>query len=1298
MAFLTIQEGADALKPGDCLVIGPGEYSENVRVHQLGDQEQDTVIRAEEPGTVLLRGERDADLSFQPVPGRRFTHVATCDGMVLAVLETDSLALLQLAPTVTEVDFGPGRYFHDAVAKKLYLSSTDFQPPGRHHYKISVRKGHGLEINESRRVVVDGLAASGFMEPVEKRVLSYPVSGFMIRHSERCVVRRCVAFFSRSGITINNGSREDQSPGGNRVEHCRLYGNVEGLVAHHPGDELFCDSHSFLNSTYGARFYGARRRDKTCRFQRLVAWGNPGGDYWFKGRGLSSEATHARADQCVAFKDSHILAYSQGIKGARDYRGNTGPTTMRLPDGNRQFHELMDREFADPFTFDFRPQATATITEPGKDYEYQGPYPYRANIRYLSSDGSDQNDGLSMTQAWKTLDHAVKGLRPGDTLYFAAGRYRLSMALTELSNVSLRGRGLETPVVDGPLTATGCHGLSIQRIHWTGPVRIVDSVNVTLDNCVLTGKVVEARGVKGLRVTHNLMSVPLKLRKCDGVDLRGNLYATVPGVRADGLVGIRYSGYNGYPHADAVWEVAGKRITLDELRESQHDVHSRVVASHESHDLAGRGPLGTALGPWRAWRPQSVQLIGPFVHSTTDTTANVEWWTTHPVKTRVRWGDTPECRDNSVIDQASFFSHSLTGLQPGKTYYIKVEPISLNAAADPARRIQPLSRGGSVLQVTTALKPSTPRTLYVATTGNDSHDGASLRTAWRTLQHAADNVRPGDHVLISGGEYPGAVYFRTTGALDKPITFQAAPGERVVISGMRERLRVGFVLYDKSHYRFDALYFEGFAGIPDNKGLAECSALLVHGGRDLQITRCHFSLGWGPAIRATYTRDILLRNSAFFNSMTAIIFSRCPGLRVENNVFAHALIHHLLVYATPTAKAQFVRNNIFCENTRGKTHLASAGLGKSQSNNCFFTRWPGGDRRVLGGGGVTGGLTLPEYCIKVGPTDSFHGNPQFPGLLGYRQGWGPGYVNKDFNGLFATNPELVRRGVGLQPEAFRDFHFWKEDWPYDRAWADKLLARMAAAEAGDDRDALAAYLALIDDTRMDDQLKSDLLDCAAQCADRLDDFDQALALAKRIPTPVLSCRRQMARLHSRGKFAELIGQFADQRGRGTFHLNWRCPDDERPLADVLYYRGIAYAEIGELKQAEKDLRIMVDKGLRLGYSPGPSLLDLSWKRLGDFYRDYLKDDAKALESYAQVLSRTTVYHAERPMPKPVLSGSSEVLGSATKAACAILRRQGKEGEARKWEIALRRAQEEAMTFLKKAESADNTAGSSKGDQ
>ena len=40
-AFLTVQKGVDALKPGDTLTIGPGEYFETVKRADLGTEDMD---------------------------------------------------------------------------------------------------------------------------------------------------------------------------------------------------------------------------------------------------------------------------------------------------------------------------------------------------------------------------------------------------------------------------------------------------------------------------------------------------------------------------------------------------------------------------------------------------------------------------------------------------------------------------------------------------------------------------------------------------------------------------------------------------------------------------------------------------------------------------------------------------------------------------------------------------------------------------------------------------------------------------------------------------------------------------------------------------------------------------------------------------------------------------------------------------------------------------------------------------------------------------------------------------------
>src|SRR5689334_4011150 len=77
----------------------------------------------------------------------------------------------------------------------------------------------------------------------------------------------------------------------------------------------------------------------------------------------------------------------------------------------------------------------------------------------------------------------------------------------------------------------------------------------------------------------------------------------------------------------------------------------------------------------------------------------------------------------------------------------------------------------------------TMTTLHVATDGDDSKDG-SASGPLRTISRAADLARPGDTVLVHGGEYREWVQPRRGGlSATRRITYQAAPGEHVVIKG-----------------------------------------------------------------------------------------------------------------------------------------------------------------------------------------------------------------------------------------------------------------------------------------------------------------------------------------------------------------------------------------------------------------------------------------------------------------------------------------------------------------------------------
>src|SRR5438105_4994121 len=98
-------------------------------------------------------------------------------------------------------------------------------------------------------------------------------------------------------------------------------------------------------------------------------------------------------------------------------------------------------------------------------------------------------------------------------------------------------------------------------------------------------------------------------------------------------------------------------------------------------------------------------------------------------------------------------------------------------------------------------------TLYVAPTGSDSNAGTAA-APWLTLQKAADNVRPGDTVDVSPGNYVG-FDLGTSGSASQPITFHAEPG--AVVNAPNRRTSDGINLEGASY-----ITVEGFkvTGVP----------------------------------------------------------------------------------------------------------------------------------------------------------------------------------------------------------------------------------------------------------------------------------------------------------------------------------------------------------------------------------------------------------------------------------------------------------------------------------------------------
>ena len=78
------------------------------------------------------------------------------------------------------------------------------------------------------------------------------------------------------------------------------------------------------------------------------------------------------------------------------------------------------------------------------------------------------------------------------------------------------------------------------------------------------------------------------------------------------------------------------------------------------------------------------------------------------------------------------------------------------------------------------------KTYHVAKTGNDRNKGTK-EAPFLTIQRAADVAMPGDSILVHEGEYREWVDPKMGGNNDlERITYQAAPGEHVVIKGSEQ--------------------------------------------------------------------------------------------------------------------------------------------------------------------------------------------------------------------------------------------------------------------------------------------------------------------------------------------------------------------------------------------------------------------------------------------------------------------------------------------------------------------------------
>ncbi len=1054
-AFSTIQRGVEALAPGDVLTIGPGEYFESVRREGLGSPEVQTVIRAEVPGTAIVRG--DVQVSgFEKVDGGRFLYALPFELPPHAVLEHDTLRILHALPDPAGVETAPGSFHYNQDSKKLSFAPSDLQSALGRLYSVTKLQGSGLFLDKPVRVLVDGLVFTGFAgQPTGVGQVRPRSWGIALIEPTDCGIRNVTAFLNYGGIGLENGS-------GNVVDGCLAFANHSHNILVFGGPENrdnVIENSLAYRSASGMHFYGRIHGPLTLR--NNIAWGH---DLDFSNKSGSDTAKEfGRVEACVGLSDFQAQGLERSIMGGV----NEYDRRLEAPEGNILFQREVDLdpgvEFVDPWNLDFRLQAGSRFL--GKDGKPdRGPHPFERNVFFVGPGGSDENDGLSVRSAWKSLPAALKKLRPGDTLYLLGGVYDGDVALTLTGEkdkpVRIRARGKEQAILRGTLQLGSSGWIEFERLVFDGKVESDGGSGLSFENCVFSGEPGELKvaGVDGLRIEHCLFAGGRVLLDAGRrVWMRGNLFAPAvgPAILVSGQVEFLYSDYNAYAEHVALRETGGRALGLSEVQAAGQEIHSRQLpvawtkggempALADPGAVRGWGPFSRSYGPHQPREQAGLALAGPFVHRSDATSADIEWWTSAPVAIEVSWSAPGMDPQTVVLPSAfQFGGYSPTGLQPNTEYTVHLRPL-----VNEVPEVEPV-------RFRTTQKEVPPVTIFVSVEGSDSADGRSAASAFRTPAKAASVAGPGDTIVVGGGEYPETVWVRSTGTADRPVTFRSASGEKVSIRTFR--------MVGKEHVRLDGFY------ISEQIEVVGCS--------DLAVTRC---FARGPLLQARNSRDVLVKNCVStsgypFHGVQVI---NSPGFRLEHSVVVHPAICGA-VLLNQSDQPITLQRNIFTDSYPFKAPIPYFEVARAESleleDNCFYLRAPDEQMNLpardvflfyddaaydptarLYGLAPSASqaskirelarMCLEDFDAQFGDTRSLRADPGFRGADGLEIPDGGRYTkefnkgnqanigyrilssdlmaaNADFNDFFPTNPEVVDKGIGLVAEDFADFHF-----------------------------------------------------------------------------------------------------------------------------------------------------------------------------------------------------------------------------------------------------------------------------------
>jgi hypothetical protein len=1039
-AELQVSPGNDSLsaaqksyQPGDVIILAPGEYHENFRSGR-----GEVTLRAAIPGTAVLRGDVDA-----PAFSEAQTGIWMCPWPEIpeAVNERDSFLIYQYVPNLIQLTKSLAAWTYDEAKGQLYVRTSDGEAPDRHYLTISTINATGLHFHAGstaegvRNLTIEGLVLTGF----NSRTKLFGISGsyyntrwgVMITSArENVVIREVSAFLNGYGIGVGSHSQ------GAAIENCRAFGNrtpynysAGGICIFGPSGNsringcIGADNHYHDVCVYSGKFTNFKFAENICcgTLRTKATFVDP--DFFI--------------DRCITTNASHI-------RGKGTMRNSVVLSSVDFPEDYQEDNILarnnpdidLDRDFADPVNFDFRPQGQASAF-----IKQFAPKPESATLLFLKQDGDDQADGRSLASALGTLPATLARLQDGGEVYFVDAQQG-DIVLQNRNNIVLRGRGLYPVQLQGNIVLENCRNITLERLA-VQALRITGSSAVSINQCL--AETLQASQTENFRLTHSV-SGPTSISACENAVVTANVFTAAK------IQDCGWSDYNAYPSAETRPEQESRSFVAQPIMDQNFTFQN-------SYLFNGRAADGFPVGPYRR-QPRPTVLAASQVRAATvsSETANLEIFANLPFTGTLRYGRDEKCSESLTLNSAEAYHNiGLTGLQPGQKYFYKFDIQAEAREQFSNQSVSSRHRGRSasttVQSFTTATTDPEPRTLHVALTGDDQADGSAERP-FRSISRAAELAHPGDTVLIRGGEYRETLEVPVSGSPKRPITFRGAPGEKVIfIGGEGCYIPRAVVINNQHNLIFDHLHLGGSVVRP--KDGIPSYGFLINDSSNITLSRILLG-GIGTwTLSAANTPRITLVNCAKLGGHEGLRFTRCNELVIRNCTFVIGFIGSTTIFNYNGEKAVF-ENNVVTDNLNMKglcpvlyVHNFDTVI---ERNNCFYMRTPESDKPLFGYNIANGQesenrqqylgreqVPYPVYLERLQrERTSFFANPDlallpelkvtYKSIAEQTENWSKfkreaatelhNRAELTFADFFARNPEVLKRGCGIQPEAF----------------------------------------------------------------------------------------------------------------------------------------------------------------------------------------------------------------------------------------------------------------------------------------